>query len=461
MKNINFKPDKNSDTPLYIQLYSYFKENITSGEIANDERLPSRRALEKEAKLSKSTIELAYQKLMGDGYAVSRSRSGYFARQSSPINSDISETDFYSNPGISYIMSQNGIDSDSVPRDAVSKLYRDISYDSPDLFEFGHKYGEKSLRKAIAHSLHEMHGISCNPGQIIVGAGTEFLIEQLTHIFEDGTVFGFENPCFARNYIPVKNSGREIQLIDINMDGIPSGALAASGIDVMCLSPDHQFPTGCRMTAEKRAEALSWAEKSPDRYIIEADFDLDFSNEPLPPLFASDKSGSVILLGTFFRTVAPSIRTGFLVLPQTLVERFNQKLPYYICLNSALEQQVIAKYINSGKYRKHTEDLKKIYNSKRRFLIDELEKSRLKPYISLYGTETGTYVIARVENGMTENELRNSAAEHGVKIIPLSACMFRYNELLPKNLFIMGFGGLTADEIRSAVKALERAWAKE
>ena len=144
MKNINFKPDKNSDTPLYIQLYSYFKENITSGEIANDERLPSRRALEKEAKLSKSTIELAYQKLMDDGYAVSRSRSGYFARQSSPINSDISETDFYSNPGISYIMSQNGIDSDSVPRDAVSKLYRDISYDSPDLFEFGHKYS-KSL----------------------------------------------------------------------------------------------------------------------------------------------------------------------------------------------------------------------------------------------------------------------------------------------------------------------------
>lgn len=188
---------------------------------------------------------------------------------------------------------------------------------------------------------------------------------------------------------------------------------------------------------------------------------MDFSNEPLPPLFASDKSGSVILLGTFFRTVAPSIRTGFLVLPQTLVERFNQKLPYYICLNSALEQQVIAKYINSGKYRKHTEDLKKIYNSKRRFLIDELEKSRLRHYVSLYGTETGTYIIAKVENGMTENELRSSAAEHGVKILPLSICMFRYNELLPKNLFIMGFGGLTADEIRSAVKALERAWAKE
>lgn len=455
MREVNFTLDKSSKTPLYIQLYMKFKDDIVTGKIKDNERLPSRRRLSANLGLSKNTVELAYQKLMDAGYAVARSRSGYYARQTSPINKDISEPDFYSTPGIKYVMSHNGVDLNLIPRSSVNKLYRDITYDMPELLEFGHKYGEKDFRQAIVHNLYELHDISCTADRVIVGAGTEFLLEQLTHIFDDKTVFGFENPCFARSYIPIKNSGKPTKLIDIPIDSFPVEALENSDINVMYLSPDMQFPTARRLSKKLRGEILDWANKSSDRYIIEADFDLDFSDkENSKPLFAMDNSEKVIFLGTFCRSVAPSFKTAFLILPKKLKDKFDECLPYYMCLEAGIQQQVAAKYIRSGKYAAHVERLRNIYSIKRQCLVNEIQS----PYIKIYGVNSGTYLIASVSNGMTEEELKKSAAEHGVKLIALSACLIKHTNLLPENSFILGFGELSVDEIVAAAQNLNTAW---
>ena len=147
MKDVKYKIDKTLSTPLYLQLYNAFKNDIVSGRILDNERLPSRRRLTEVLGLGKNTVDLAYQKLIDNGYAISQPRSGYFARRQSPINTDIFEPDFYDLHGISFNMSQNGIDLPSIPKNTLVKLYREIIYDKPELFEYGHKYGEKSVRK--------------------------------------------------------------------------------------------------------------------------------------------------------------------------------------------------------------------------------------------------------------------------------------------------------------------------
>lgn len=462
MKDVKYKIDKTLSTPLYLQLYNAFKNDIVSGRILDNERLPSRRRLTEVLGLGKNTVDLAYQKLIDNGYAISQPRSGYFARRQSPINTDIFEPDFYDLHGISFNMSQNGIDLPSIPKNTLVKLYREIIYDKPELFEYGHKYGEKSLRKAVAHYLYEVHGISCSTDQIIIGAGSDYLIEQLSHIFGSSTVFGFENPCYARSYVPVKNSGKQTTLINVGLDGFDAEDLYKSDIDVLYISPDGQFPTGYRMTAAQQKEILDWANEKPDRYIIEADFDLDFSDKGgLDPLFLRDTSEKVILLNSFYRSIAPSIKTGFLVLPKKLKERFDERMPYYTTLKSRIEQQVVAQYIQSGKYQRHLEKLYNIYLSKSKYLKDKINSCSFSKYVTIHHQSGGTHIIVSVDNGMTENELKISAAKMGVKLLPLTTFLIKPNPKLPASTFVMGYGQLSEAEIEQAITRLDKAWANK
>lgn len=462
MKDVKYKIDKTLSTPLYLQLYNAFKNDIVSGRILDNERLPSRRRLTEVLGLGKNTVDMAYQKLIDNGYAISQPRSGYFARRQSPINTDIFEPDFYDLRGISFTMSQNGIDLPSIPKNTLVKLYRDITYDKPELFEYGHKYGEKSLRKAVAHYLYEVHGISCSTNQIIIGAGSDYLLEQLSHIFGNSTIFGFENPCYARSYVPIKNSGKQITLIDVGINGFDIEDLYKSDIDVLYLSPDRQFPTGYRMTTEQQKEILKWANEKPERYIIEADFDLDFSDKGgLDPLFLKDTSEKVIFLNSFYRSIAPSIKTGFMVLPKKLKERFDERLPFYTTLKSRIEQQVVAQYIQSEKYQRHLEKLYNIYSSKLKCLKDKINSSSFSKYVTIYNPNGGTHIIISVENGMEEDELRISASKIGVKLVPLSVFLIRPNNKIPKNSFVMGYGQLSEAEIEQAITRLDIAWSNK
>ncbi|MCD7777011.1 MAG: PLP-dependent aminotransferase family protein [Clostridiales bacterium] len=457
MKLTNLKLDKNSKIPLYIQLFEFFKENIINGTISDGERLPSRRRLMTELSLSKITVEQTYGLLEREGYLLPKAKSGYFARSESPVNKDIDEPNYYYDESNVLIMSHQLTNPESYPIKEISKLYRDAAYDMPELLNFGHKFGEEALRKAISENLNSLHGFGCSPGRIIIGAGTEYLIEQLAHIMPKDTVFGFENACFARSYIPVKNSGSKIALIENELEVFPVEKLVRSNIDIIYLSPDGSYPTNHRMTAEERKAVLNWAYEKENRYIIEADFDLDISNSKTESLFAMDKKDKVIFIGTFAKSIAPSLKTVYIVLPKNIKEAFNKALPYYTNLSSKLEQQTIAKYIQSGKYVGHCQHLRKYYSEKRSLLIKELNSSPLKNHIKIFNSQGGTYFIISVNNGMKEPELKAAAYKNGVKILPLSANFIK-SQSFPQNLFLAGFGYLSCDEIKNAVKRLTKAW---
>lgn len=459
MEKLRYILDKDSDTPLYIQLYSYIKKDIISGMYHDNERIPSRRALTEALGVNKNTVELAYQKLVGDGYAVSKSRSGYFARRNSPINTDIVETNFYDNTGIKYTMSQNGVDIGNIPKTALTKLYRDIMYDEPELFEYGHKYGEKDLRQAIAHMLYEERGIVCTPSQVIIGAGREYLLEQVAKIFDDNVVFGFENPCFARSYIPIKNSRKTINFINSDINRFNIEALSKSNIDVMYLMPENQYPLASIMSKEQRNRLISWLKAGDERYIIEDDYDWSFCDNGISKaLFSIDDRQRVIYLGSFSRTIAPDIEFSYLVLPEQLKKRFNTMLPYYTNLVSRIEQKVVSKYIQLGKYSRHIGRLRQLYSQKRKFLLETIKNSKLNGVLEIINGKSGPSILVTVLKENTENDLKQAAYNAGVKFIPLSTCLINLNENMPPKTFILGFGELSKEDIRNAVSLLEEAW---
>ncbi|MCD8089081.1 MAG: PLP-dependent aminotransferase family protein, partial [Clostridiales bacterium] len=223
------------------------------------------------------------------------------------------------------------------------------------------------------------------------------------------------------------------------------------------LSPDGQYPTNHRMTERERREVLNWDCERENRYIIEADFDLDISNSRCSSLFSADTEDRVIFIGAFSKSIAPSVKTSYMVLPKNLKEDFNKALPYYTSLSSRFEQHAAAKYIQSGKYADHCQYLKRYYTKKRNLLINELNGSPLGPYIKIFNSDGGTYFVISVNNGMKEVELKAAAYKSGVKIQPLSASFIKAQSF-PPNLFLAGFGGLSETDIKNAVIRLTKAW---
>lgn len=459
MKELSYVLDKSLATPLYIQLYTYIKNDILNGMYNDNERIPSRRVLTESLGVNKNTVELAYHKLVADGYAVSKSRSGYFARRNSPINTDIVETNFYDNTGISYNMSQNGVDLASIPGAALTKILREVMYDSPELLEYGHKYGEKDLRQAIVHMLYEDRGIVCTPSQVIIGAGREYLLEQLVKIFDDDMVFGFENPCFARSYIPIKNSRNRSNFINSTIRKFDVSSLNNSNIDIMYLMPENRFPIGVFMSEKERKGICEWLNESDRRYVIEDDYDWSLCDDGVnKALFSIDETQSVIYIGSFSRTIAPDIEVSFIVVPDRLKKQLNVQLPYYTNLVSRFEQKAVSKYIQLGKYSRHIARLRTLYSEKRKYLLELLNESRISNIIEIINGKSGPNILITVKKDENEFKLKQMANNAGIKFIPLSACFINLNGRMPPNTFILGFGELSKDDMKNAVKLLEKAW---
>ena len=196
---------------------------------------------------------------------------------------------------------------------------RDILYDDRNtrLFEAGHCQGDEDLRQAIASYLHQSRGAVCSPDQIIVGAGTDYLILLLSQILGPDTVFAMENPSYMQSYRILTHLNFNAVPIPLDRFGMDIQKLNASPANVAYVTPSHHFPMGIVMPIKRRQELLTWAGREEDRYIIEDDYDSEFryKGKPIPSLQGIDSGQKVIYLSTFSKAIAPSIRMGYLVLP--------------------------------------------------------------------------------------------------------------------------------------------------
>lgn len=453
---------------LYEQIYQYIRKEIREGKLRPGERLPSTRSLAEYLQISRSTAALAYDQLQSEGYIISRPYKGYYVCH-------IEELYQVDARGESHGIRGEGTDKDErkyqcdfspaatdmslFPFSVWRKITRNVlSEDSRGLFARGDAQGEYSLRETISRYLHSSRGVNCSPMQIVVGAGNDYLLLLLEKILGRHVRIAMENPTYKRAYRIFHSFAYEISTVDMDEAGMSADSLRQSDVTVAYVMPAHQYPTGTLMPIGRRLELLKWADEAPERYLIEDDYDSEFryKGKPIPSLQASDKHGKVIYMGTFSKSIAPAIRVSYMVLPQTLLERYRQQCYFYSTTVSRIDQKVLEIFIAEGYFERYLNRMRKHYKEKHDLMLEGLEDFQKSFYIT--GENSGLHLLLTGREGQTEETLIEAAQAVGVKVYGLSESLVEPASAQPSRTVLLGFGGLEREEIKKGLALLRQAW---
>ena len=359
---LTYHLDAQSGVPLYEQLYRAVRADIMSGALAGGTRLPSKRQLAANLRISQITVETAYGQLAAEGYIVSAPRRGYFVQeQIAPPPSVHTETvhrtvgKYPRNERYDYDFKTNIVDNGCFPFSTWAHLSRRVlSEYSARLLEATDPRGVLQLRQEIAHYLHDFRGIAVSPENIVVGAGLEYLIGLLIQLLGHGHVYAVENPGYRKLAQIVTQNSAALRPIPLDKSGLRADVLAESDTSVVYLTPSHSSSArhGHAGRAPSRAAALGGGGKR-GRYIIEDDYDSEFryASRPIPALRELDREGRVIYVNTFSKSLAPGLRIGYLVLPDALMARYRERFSLYAATVSSFDQFTLAAFMHSWRLR--------------------------------------------------------------------------------------------------------------
>ncbi len=347
---MKYQIDKTIGKPAYIQLYEQLRRDIISGAYSYEMKLPSKRLLSEENGISVITVEHTYELLCDEGYVEARQRSGYYVIYR--------ESDFLSNADISAVFDIANNEHHNAecdfPFSVLAKTMRKVLADrGEDILKKSPNHGCPELRHAIAAYLARSSGIAVKPEQIIIGSGAEYLYSLIAQLLS-GRIFALESPSYDKIRRVYQACGAHCDMLKLGKDGIKSSELEKTSASVLHITPFNSYPSGITATASKRREYIRWAE-SRDGYIVEDNYDseLTVSSKNDDTVFSLDSNDRVIYLNTFSHTVAPSIRVGYMVLPESLIANFEQNLGFYSCTVPVFEQYVLAELIVSGNFERH------------------------------------------------------------------------------------------------------------
>ena len=351
------------DQPAYLALYETLREEILSGVRSYGSRLPSRRVLARDRGVSAVTVDHSYELLCEEGYAESRPRSGFYVAYR--------EEDGFSLPArlpqaaeLSPVLPGS---RDSFPFPSLARVMRRV------LSDYGERIlvrppntGCPELREALCRYLARNRGIRVSPDQLVIGAGAEYLYGLVVELLGPQRVYGIEAPSYKKIEQVYRARGVQLDFCALGQDGILSEALRSTPASVLHITPFRSFPSGVTASASKRREYLRWV--SPhDRFLVEDDYESEFSllRKPEETLFAMAKGRNVLYLNTFSRTVSPSLRAGYMVLPRSLLPVFELRLGFYSCTVPAFEQYVLTELLNSGDLERHINRIRRMERTRR------------------------------------------------------------------------------------------------
>lgn len=328
------------------------KNKIICGEYQSGQKLPSKRVMADKTGYSIITVETAYNMLIDEGYITSRQRSGYYVCK---LDIFLSPRKTSESEALSYL--DERID-DRQPQDfeysAWFKTIRKVlSERGEQLFVKSPNKGCAVLRNAIADYLLRYRGMLVQPGQIIIGSGSEQLYGTVVKILGRNKVYGIENPSYSQIEAVYRSEGAKIRKLKMGSDGIEREALKNSPIDVLHVTPFCSYPTGITTSLSKRYEYLSWA--GAGGTIVEDDFNSEFfaPGQPIESLYALDNHGSVIYINTFSKSLSPSMRMGYMILPESLLPVYDEKLGKFSCSVPVLDQYILAEFLSNGGFERH------------------------------------------------------------------------------------------------------------
>ena len=359
---MKYKVDK-SIRPVYLQIYKQIKDDIIGGNYPYNTKLPSKRLLADETETSTITVEHAYALLCDEGYVESRERSGFFVI--------FRNTDGFALPslaeGYHKEISFENQKSPDFPFSVLAKTMRSVISDFGEaILKKSQNKGSPELRLAIKHYLAKNRGINVDVEQIVIGSGAEYLYGLIIELIGRSRTYGIEYPSYKKIEQVYRAAEVTYEPLRLSNDGIDSAELASTSASVLHTTPYRSYPTGVSASASKRHEYIRWS-NAGDRYIIEDDFESEFSvsTKPEDTLFALSDKDNVIYLNTFSKTVSPSLRVGYMVLPKRLVGEFEDRLGFYSCTVPTFEQYVIARLLQNGDFERH---INKVRRNKRKEL---------------------------------------------------------------------------------------------
>ena len=439
---LTYELKKSPGVPLYEALYRAIREDILTGHLAQGEKLPSKRALAENLKISKITVEAAYAQLLTEGYVSSKEKVGYFVEAVQPPMGRTSPGPSQpTKPNPDFLdLTANG--PAHFPFSVWSRLQREVMLDyGQKLLQPLHHQGCEELRCAIAEHLAGFRGMAVDKDNIVIGAGTDFLYNLLIQLLGRDKIYALEEPGYDK--IREIYTAAGVQTLCAPMDG--QGVLPDSlpNARVLHISPSHHFPTGIVTSLKRRQELLVWAENA-DGWIIEDDYDSEFRFDahPLPSMQALRGGDRVIYMNTFSKSLAPSIRMGFMVLPPKLMEKFRRELGFYSCTVSNFEQYTLARFLSRGYFEKHINRMRKFYRSRRNRVAEALENCPCAEKLTILEQDAGLHFLLRVDTPLSDRELEASFAAAGIRVRALSGYYRTQVPQSARRCLVVNYSGL-------------------
>ena len=439
---LTYQLKKASGMPLYESLYRLLREDIRTGKLSPGEKLPSKRALAAHLEVSVITVEAAYEELLSEGYIRSKEKVGYFVEE-------------YRRPPA--VTAPTIPAPDPAPRGTVegfpfsvwSRLQREV------VLDYGEKLllplpnrGVPELRNAIARHLASFRGMTVDPENILIGAGTDFLYNLLIQLLGRDHIYAVEDPGYGKIRSIYAAGGVTCLPIPMDDSGVRPDALGDAR--VLHISPSHHYPTGLVTPPARRRELLDWADRNRG-WIIEDDYDSEFRfhAHPMSAMQTMDAQ-RVIYMNSFSKSLAPSIRISYMVLPSELMDKFQRELGFYSCTVPSFEQYTLARFLSMGHFEKHINRMRKFYRSSRKKVVARIKSSPMADRLTIRELDAGLHFLLQVDTSLPDSAFRAA----GIPFPTLGSFYADNRENL--HTLVVSYAGLKDETLDEALEKLEQ-----
>lgn len=474
-----------SKTPMYRQLYNWFRSSIIDGQIRPGQRVPSTRGLAAELKISRIPVLSAYEQLLAEGYFETFVGAGTCVAGSIPDDS-LSFPAVKAKKGLQELVkklaprrmshrastltqapAQCWLDSlgafrmsqpalDHFPNSIWSKLVaRHSRRPATRIMGYGRAMGYLPFREAIAEYLRAARGVRCESSQILITTGSQQALQISAQVLVDpGDHVWMEEPGYpgARQAFTV--AGARLIPVPVDDEGMKAAKITRRShkARAVYITPSHQYPTGVTMSATRRMLLLNWAVRS-GAWIIEDDYDSEyrFGSRPIASLQGLDTDGRVIYVGTFSKVLFPALRLGYAVIPKDLVSAFSAARDAADVFSSTLYQVALTDFICEGHFARHIRRMRMLYMERRAALVNAIQ-IQMGDLLEVIGAEAGMHLVALVPPGVNDQAVSRNAAQRGISAMPLSSC---YSKPPARGGLILGYGGTNAHQIRDGIRKLK------
>ncbi|HEU5352339.1 MAG TPA: PLP-dependent aminotransferase family protein [Terracidiphilus sp.] len=458
-------------------LYGELRSAILEGRLAAGARLPASRDFADQYGLSRGTVVSVLERLQAEGYISSRVGLGTWVNRVEaprPARQSTATPAYIRRALATYKQPQPWIDTafvgktrpfrigDPAVHEFPSDVWGRLAADRGRHFkswvkEGGDRRGYRPLRDAIAEYLRTSRGVRCSAEQVVVVSGIQQALDMLARLLlKKGEPIWMEDPGYFGASIAFENAGARAIAVPVNEEGlsVSAGMKICPDARGAYVTPAHQFPLGVMMSLERRMALLRWALRA-GAFVIEDDYDSEyrFEGPPVPALQNLDRHGSVIFIGSFSKTLFPSLRVGYVVLPEPLIDFFVGFRYRADLRNSSFDQAVLCDFIAEGHLARHLRRMRNLYAERLATLMDGA-KQHLGGMLEISNVRAGLYTIGYLRNGMSSRQAEESAASQGLEVLGVDRCTLKRSD--PRAL-VLGFGGFDDLAIRQGLIRLAKA----